>query len=148
MSLALVDSGPLIAYYNQGDEWHETIKLQVEASTWQFVTTSSCVTEVMWALSSDVRVQNEFLADLSIGLYRVESLILKDYVRIAELNLKYSDMPSDFADLTIVAIAERLDIKAILSLDGDFNIYRRFGTKPFDRTSFILKKKSSGKKSH
>lgn len=100
----------------------------------------------MWALKSDVRVQNEFLLDLAKGLYTVEPLLEKDYARIAALNLKYKDLPADFADLSVVAIAERLGIETIFSLDEDFDIYRRFGNRAFRRAPFVLSERSLKRK--
>lgn len=41
----------------------------------------------------------------------------------------------DFADLLLVVISERLDISKIVTLDSDFDAYRRYRTssKPFER---------------
>jgi predicted nucleic acid-binding protein len=142
MQLVLIDSGPLVAYYNKTDQWHAPVKPLIESSTCQFVTTLSCVTEVMWLLHDDIRVKNEFLSHIAKGGYRVESLTSGDFLRIIELNLKYEDMRADFPDLGMVAIAERLDIKMVLSLDKDFDIYRRFGTISFERISIEPRKKS------
>jgi len=47
-----------------------------------------------------------------------------DIPRIAELTDKYSDLPMDFADATLVIAAEKTGIKKIISLDKDFDIYR------------------------
>ena len=44
---------------------------------------------------------------------------------------KYSDVPMDFADATLVLVAEELDINKIISLDRDFSIYRYKGRKKF-----------------
>lgn len=87
----------------------------------------------MWLLSSDYRVQNLFLNHLSQQIYQCEPLIPQDFTRILELNQQYADLPGDFADLSLVAISERLDIAAIATLDKDFNIYRRYRRQPFDR---------------
>ena len=54
---------------------------------------------------------------------------------IAELNQRYADLPGDFADLTLVTLSERLDIAEILSLDSDFDVYRRFRREPFRRVA-------------
>jgi uncharacterized protein len=42
-------------------------------------------------------------------------------------------LPGDFADLSLIAISERLDIAAIATLDSDFDIYRRYRKQPFER---------------
>jgi predicted nucleic acid-binding protein len=60
-------------------------------------------------------------------------LLPQDFTRIAELNAQYADLPGDFADLSLIAISERLDISAIATLDSDFDIYRRYRQQPFER---------------
>ena len=50
---------------------------------------------------------------------------------IAALN----PLPGDFADLTLVTLSERLEIAEILSLERDFDVYRRFRREPFRRVS-------------
>jgi len=44
-------------------------------------------------------------------------------------------LPGDFAELTLVTLSERLEIAEILSLDSDFDVYRRFRREPFRRVS-------------
>ena len=132
-SLVLVDSGPLIAYYDQNDRWHQRVQDFFHGCRSQFVTTECCITEAMWLLKADFLVQNELLLDLSRGLYVSEALQAIDFSRIAELNCKYSDIAADFADLSLIAISERLDISSIASLDKDFDIYRRLGKQRFVR---------------
>ena len=47
-----------------------------------------------------------------------------DMPRIVELTNKYSDLPMDFADATLLITAEKTKIREIISLDKDFDIYR------------------------
>lgn len=131
--LSLIDSGILIAYYSASDHYHEQVCRFLECCTSQLITTHSCVTEVMWLLSSDLRTQNEFLLDLAKELYQCVPLLPRDFTRIAELNARYADLPGDFADLSLIAISERLDIAAVATLDSDFDIYRRYRKQPFER---------------
>lgn len=84
-------------------------------------------------LRADYCVQNELLLGASRGLYSIDSLLPEDYSRIAELNTKYRDRPGDFADLSLIAMSERLDIKNIVSLDSDFDVYKRYGKSRFTR---------------
>jgi uncharacterized protein len=131
--LSLIDSGVLISYYSAGDRYHLQVCHFLESCTSQLMTTHSCVTEVMWLLSSDLRTQNEFLLDLAKELYECVPLLPRDFTRIAELNAQYADLPGDFADLSLIAISERLDIAAIATLDSDFDIYRRYRKQTFER---------------
>lgn len=45
--------------------------------------------------------------------------------------LKYADRPMDFADATLVRLAEREGLTTILTVDSDFEIYRIGGRKAF-----------------
>ncbi|CAN5392326.1 PIN domain-containing protein [soil metagenome] len=128
---ALIDAGPLIAYYNKRDNWHSTARKFFESYKGKLITSEPVATEVMWLLDKDWRVQNEFLADLQNELYQLISLKTADFKYIAQLNEKYSDVPGDFADLSIVALSERLALRDVVSLDADFDIYRSYGNKTF-----------------
>ena len=50
--------------------------------------------------------------------------------RISEL--KYQDRPMDFADASLVALAESQGLKRIFTLDSDFYIYRINDREAFD----------------
>ncbi|MDZ4834065.1 MAG: PIN domain-containing protein [Candidatus Melainabacteria bacterium] len=133
MQKTLIDAGPLIAYYNSGDAWHRPVQVFLEKFRGQFVTTEPVITEAMWMLSGSAKVQNELLKDLALKLFQLAPLVEADFKQIAKLNLKYSDVPADFADLSLVAVSERLEISDIVTLDSDFDIYRRLGRKKFNR---------------
>ena len=128
---ALIDAGPLVAYYSKGDKRHTIARDFFEKFQGSLITSEAVVTEVMWLLGGDWRVQNEFLCDLRKGLYEVLSLTAVDFESIAALNEKYKDLPGDFADLSIVVLSKRLNVLALVSIDGDFDIYRSYGKKPF-----------------
>jgi uncharacterized protein len=129
----LIDTSVLVAFYNANDRYHSQSRQFFDQCTSNLITTIGCVTETMWLLAPDYRVQNLFLSHLSQQIYQCESLIPQDFARILELNQQYADLPGDFADLSLVAISERLHIAAIATLDKDFNIYRRYRRQPFDR---------------
>lgn len=129
----LVDTSLLVAYYDAGDEYHASVRNFFASCTSELVTTSSCVTEVMWLLAPDWQLQNNFLSAVANNIYKCEPLLPTDFTRIVELNTQYADLPGDFADLSLIAISERLNIAAIATLDKDFDIYRRDRRQPFDR---------------
>jgi predicted nucleic acid-binding protein len=53
-----------------------------------------------------------------------KSILIGDIPRIIELTRKYADRPMDFADATLVIVAEKTGIKKIIGIDSDFDIYR------------------------
>lgn len=138
MRQILIDSGIMLSYYQQQEPLHEAVVAFFDQNAAQLITSPICIAEVLWLLGepSDRRVlaaQNHLLGAVSRGGIHAINLVPEDYARIAELNQRYADLPGDFADLTLVALSERLDIAAILSLDSDFDVYRRFRREPFFR---------------
>ncbi len=128
--LALVDAGPLVAYYNKTDSHHTQICTYFDSCTFGLVTTDACLAEAMYLLRSSHRVQSSLARDIAERIWQREPLIDSDFERIAVLFEKYSDLPADFADLSLIVISERLDLPRIVTLNSDFNIYQRFRGKP------------------
>jgi len=129
----IVDSGVLVAYYSVKDSYHQQARVFFERCTSNLITTTGCVTEVMWLLSTNWRIQNKFLQGVARGVFECIQLLPEDFSRISELNERYADLPGDFADLSLIAISERLNIPAIATFDNDFDVYRRYRNQPFER---------------
>ena len=138
MRRILVDSGILLSYYQQQEPLHQAVVAFFDQTAAQLITSPICIAEVLWLLGhpGDSRVmaaQNHLLGSVSRCGIEVINLLPVDYARIAELNQRTADLPGDFADLTLVTLSERLDVAEILSLDSDFDVYRRFRRDPFRR---------------
>ncbi len=138
MRRILIDSGILLSYYQQQEPLHQAVVAFFDQNAAQLITSPICIAEVLWLLGapSDPRVltaQNHLLGAVSRGGIEGSNLLPEDYSRIAELNQRYADLPGDIADLTLVTLSERLEIAEILSLDSDFDVYRRFRRDPFRR---------------
>jgi hypothetical protein len=70
-------------------------------------------------------VMRDFVKHLSASGWHVENLGGEDLERASELLSRYADAKLDFADATIIAMAERMDVETILTLDRrDFSIVR------------------------
>jgi len=66
-----------------------------------------------------------FLEHLAASKYEVVALTDEDFIRTAELLRIYADTRVDFVDASIAAVAERLNVKQILTVDKrDFYIIR------------------------
>jgi hypothetical protein len=66
-----------------------------------------------------------FLASMAPNAVQVESLSMEDLVRVNQILEQYADNQLDFTDAAIIAIAERLKINRIYTLDRrDFSIIR------------------------
>ena len=75
-------------------------------------------------LDFNVDVQLTFLEWICAGGIVLHDVGHTDIARIIELTRKYRDRPMDFADATLVVVAELTGINRIISIDSDFDIYR------------------------
>ena len=68
----------------------------------------------------------------------VDGATQRDLARIAEVLEKYADLPADFADASLVALAERLRVRRIATVDSDFSVYRIGGKQPFENVFWAV----------
>ena len=78
---------------------------------------------------------HRLLRDLEAGAYRLEVPTSADLKRARELDQKVKDVDLGLVDASIVALAERIGVVRILTIDSDF-VAVRFG--PHHRHSFEL----------
>jgi len=138
MRRILIDTGILLSHYQRQEPLHQAVVAFFDQNAAQLITSPIWMAEVLWLLgdSRDPRVlaaQNHLLGAVSRRGIQAINLLPEDVVGIADLNQRYADLPGDFADLTLVTLAERLDITEILSLDSDFDVHRRFRREPLRR---------------
>lgn len=120
----VVDSGPLIALFDADDVNHQLVKQWYRGHWFRGCTTLAVITEVSYSLSYRVELQLSFLKWVREGALRIVELTDRDFDRCIGVIEKISDLPADFADATLVAIADRLAIREVVTFDGDFRIYR------------------------
>jgi len=67
----------------------------------------------------------QFVATVQDSPFQLETITKADIRRIYELLEQYSDINLDFVDASITALAERLKVRQILTVDHrDFRIIR------------------------
>ena len=126
MKTWIVDTGPLVAYLDASDPAHADVAACWDAFRGRLVTTSAVITEAMHFVAAD-RTGPRHLAELvttsAMDVYDLsQAPELREAARLME---KYADTPMDYADATLVLVAEALDVHDILTLDRrGFTVYR------------------------
>ncbi len=124
MRNTLIDAGPIIALFNKNDKYHEKIKNFLKNYDGKLTSTWPVVTEVSHMLDFNVQTQIDFLTWIQLGGVSIVNVEKDDIGRIIELSEKYSDLPMDLADASLVILSEKLKIKQIITIDSDYYIYR------------------------
>jgi uncharacterized protein len=122
----LVDTGPLVAYLDANDPAHADVAPLWDGFTGRLATTSAVITEAMHfvAASPDgARSLAELAAAASLEVFDLTQA--PELREAAALMTRYADTPMDFADATLLLLAEAIDVHDILTLDRrGFAVYR------------------------
>lgn len=127
----ILDTGPFVALVDRSETRHRDCVEVLERWTGSIVTTEAVVTETLYLVGPSWRPQNAVLQFLFRGAVVVVPSSVESLRRVADLMEKYADRPMDYADATLVALAEDLDADRVFTLDLDFSIYRHHGDRSF-----------------
>ena len=129
----LLDTGALISLLDRSQSRHREFVEYFESWRGRTVTSEAVVTEATHLLG---RVPGGSTASLDFVLAGGAVLVpasLRSLSRCRRLMAKYSDLPMDYADATLVSLAEDLDTSRVFTTDRrDFQIYRFGSGEPFD----------------
>ncbi len=122
----IVDSGALYALFDRHDHHHRASLAWITGSKQRTLLTNVCVmTEVTYLLHRRGLGEaiDPFLAWATASL-TVDRDTVDDLPRIRTIMAQYADLPADFTDASLVALAERLSCFTVASVDSDFTVYR------------------------
>lgn len=118
--MILFDTGPLFAFADPNDQYHEESQALLQDPTDIPIVPALVIPEMVFLLATRIGVHAEerFLQDLVSGAFVVESVDPTDWQRIAQLVAQYRDFPLGTVDASISAAAERLGVTTIATFDG------------------------------
>ena len=120
--MVLIDTGPIVALVDKADKTHKKAIAIFRTFQTSPLTTWACLTEAFYFVGEACgwRGQKALLELLTRGAIRVHSQTYKEIDRISELMEQYHDNPMDFADASLVTIAELRGAKRIFTIDSGF----------------------------
>jgi hypothetical protein len=115
--LVVVDTGPLYATVDQDDDDHARCRAVLENPAHRLVVPALIVAETTYLVGTRLgaAVETRFLRGMAVA--DVEGPTPDDWLRIADLVERYGDFPLGGVDASLVALAERLDVDTIVTLD-------------------------------
>ena len=123
---SLFDTGFLLAILNVEDDLHESCVAAYQDEN-RAALPEVVIPELAYMVMRGLgyKALAEFLRSVAAGDFVLVPTELQDLNRAAEILEKYADAKIDFVDCVIVAIAERLNIERILTVDRrHFNLFR------------------------
>jgi predicted nucleic acid-binding protein len=117
--MIVVDTGPIVALLNDRDDHHERCTEFLANHPGPLLVPTTVFTEVCMLVERrrGTRAELAFLSDVRSGLFTMLETTSADLDRIAELVETYADLPLGTVDASVVALAERLNLPAVATLD-------------------------------
>ncbi|MEV0296768.1 PIN domain-containing protein [Nocardia sp. NPDC050710] len=124
----IVDANVLVAVMNRRDKRHAEMRAVLAGRADDFVVTPYVVAEVTYLLQKYAGAQAEiqFMEAVRDGVFR-EEFEAVDTQRIIELMKQFASYPLGAADASLIAVAERLDIRDIATADNHFRAVKTAG---------------------
>ena len=129
----LLDTGPIVATLDRSDPAHSRSREALFAFSGQLWTTSAVVTEAMHLLKGDFKGPRRLVEFIGASNLRIEECsALPDLEQAVLLMEKYADTPMDFADATLILLADVRKARQICTLDRrGFTTFRSLDGKRF-----------------
>jgi predicted nucleic acid-binding protein len=128
VSRVVVDTGVLFAAADRRDRDHRVcVELLNAHSTEALVLPVPVAVEAAWLIEHRLgpEVESAFVASLVAGDFTLSDLVAEDWSRVAELLGRYVDLRLGVVDASVIALAERLSIDTIATLNHrDFAVVR------------------------
>ncbi len=134
MARVLVDTGAIVALINRSDRHHAAMAAWFATMRGELLTTEAVITETAYVLAASPVHQRAALMWVqrarSAGVLSVEAVA--DHGTLSAIIGRYASLPCDYADATLIELAERTGVAAIATVDRrDFSVYRIKGRKRF-----------------
>lgn len=120
--MILCDTGPLVAAALSNDDHHHAcveLLTGMHRAGRTLLVPAPVVAEVGYLLAREAGAGLEaaFLRSLAEGDFDPVELTVADYARMSELVAQYADLRLGTTDAAVVAVAERLNINEVATLD-------------------------------
>jgi len=122
---ALVDTGPLVAFFDEGERFHKWAVDQFRRIDGAAFTCEPVITEALFLLRRTPEAQRKLLAYFEDDVISLRFDLRDEIHAVRALWEHYRNVPMSLADACLVRMSELFKDYPLVTLDRDFRIYRR-----------------------
>lgn len=124
--MLIVDTGVLLAAADRTDHFHAECSALLTTDPGPLVSTAMVIAEAAYLMRRQLggRAEASLYVAIVDGDLAIETITGEDWVRVRTLVERYADLPLGGTDASLVAIAERLDVRRVATLDDHFRVVR------------------------
>jgi uncharacterized protein len=123
----LVDTGPIVAYLNRRDNYHDWAVSNLGQVEPPLLTCESVLSEAFFLLRKHSAATNGLIELIDRSIILSPFIIDEEFTRIGKLLKRYADVGISLADACLVRMTELYANGRLITLDTDFRVYRRNG---------------------
>jgi predicted nucleic acid-binding protein len=123
----LLDTGPLVAFLNRRDGFHDWTAAQWNQIAPPMLTCEAVVSEACFLLSTTKGGSNQVLILIRRKILVISFHLGEHIDPVKKLLLKYRSVPMSLADACLVRMSELHSNSHVFTLNSDFNLYRKNG---------------------
>ena len=127
----LLDSGALVSLLDRSQELHAACALSFDGWKGPVVSTEAVLTEATQLLDRVAGGRRSCIDFFLAGGAVLVPSSAASLRRVRDLLVHYADLRMEYADATLVALAEELDTALVLTTDRAFGRFRLYGRKSF-----------------
>jgi predicted nucleic acid-binding protein len=125
MKEILADTGPIVAYLDRSDRDHDWAKEVFTQITRPLLTCEAVIAEAIFLLRRGGIEPDGLLDLIRRGLLVPKFDLALEIKAIQQLMKTYRNIPMSLADACLVRMAEIHPESKVMTLDSDFNVYRK-----------------------
>jgi predicted nucleic acid-binding protein len=128
----LTNAGAILALLDRKDRWHNVCITAFEQLRLPLTTSEAVLTELFHLVGDTHREVEAAWKLVDSGAIVLAPIENSELPAIHALMSRYADCPMDFADATLVHLANRERLSTVFTVDqSDFNTYRLEGRRRF-----------------
>lgn len=125
MTSVIVDTGPIVALLNRRERHHVWVSKVMDTIEPPLFTCDAVLSEACFLLEDNPGGPNAVLELVARGLIRSDFHVSAEIEPLRALLKKFANVPMSLADACLVRMSELDSTSRVLTLDSDFEIYRK-----------------------
>jgi predicted nucleic acid-binding protein len=127
----LLDTGVIVALLDRSERLHEACADAVRDSEGPLITCEAVIAESCYLLRNLAGAAEAVIENVAAGIFQIPFQLSREAAGVKQVLRRYRDRSIDLADACLIRLADEFGSGEILTLDGDFAIYRWGKNKPF-----------------
>jgi predicted nucleic acid-binding protein len=125
METVILDAGPVVAYFDANEEYHEWCVRQFESLRPPLHSCETAIAEAVYLIETRDGDSSSLFRFLREKIIQLPFQLENEIEAVIELRRRYADLPMDLADACLVRMTEKHRHCRVFTLDQHFKIYRR-----------------------